>query len=108
MAKQTTRRSTVTETPEQALARIQSGFSQNDMAVIAAFAAKGYDPARIEPRVNVLTYKAWRAKGRQVMRGEKATKITIWIPVKREDGKRDGMIPRSAAVFHIDQTKPAE
>ena len=59
-----------TETPQQALERIQEGASNNDKAVLAAFSARGIALADIEPRVNVLTFRAWKAKGRSVCKGE--------------------------------------
>ena len=72
---------TTKETPAEALARIQNGFSKNDALVVALFAARGIDPADVEPRVNVLTYRAWQAKGRQVCRGEQSVRISTYIPV---------------------------
>ena len=106
---------TTKETPAEALDRIESGFSKNDALVVALFAARGIDPADVEPRVNVLTYRAWQAKGRQVCKGEKSVRLTVYIPI---DEKRDavtgkvtraaGSRPWSSAVFHISQTKAAQ
>ncbi len=103
---------TTRETPAEALARIQAGFSKNDALVVALFAARGIAPADVEPRVNVLTYRAWQAKGRQVCKGEKSVRITTYIPI---DEKRDpvtdkvtrpaGSRPKLAFVFHVSQTK---
>ena len=39
---------------------------------IAAFEAKGFKD--VQPKVNVMTYKAWVAKGRRVVPGQKGTK----------------------------------
>jgi antirestriction protein ArdC len=96
-----------TETPAQALDRIRSGFSQNDAAVIHAFAAAGY--GEVIPRHDVLTYRAWLGAGRQVRKGEKATKVAVWLP--RTKTKKDGTtetytIPTTASLFHISQTDP--
>ena len=96
----------VKETPQEALERIQSGYSKNDLVVIAAFAAQGLD---VEPRVDVLTYRAWIGKGRQVQKGEKGLRVTVWIPVvDKESGLPDGVRPKPTALFHVNQTKPIE
>ena len=115
MASLTESRRTTKETPADALARIQNGFSKNDALVVALFAARGIDPKTIEPRENVLTYRAWQAKGRQVCKGEKSVRITTYIPI---DEKRDpvtgkvtrpaGSRPRLTAVFHASQTKAVQ
>ena len=102
---------TTKETPAEALARIQNGFSKNDALVVALFAARGIDPADVEPRVNVLTYRAWQAKGRQVCKGERSVRISVYIPIdeKRDDNgkitRQAGSRPWTSAVFHISQTK---
>ena len=99
------------ETPAEALARIQNGFSKNDALVVALFAARGIDPAEIEPRENVLTYRAWQAKGRQVCKGERSVRISVYIPIdeKRDENgvvtRRAGSRPWTSAVFHVSQTK---
>ena len=54
------------ETPDEALDRIQCGTSKNDMIVILAFESAGILADDIIPRVNVLTFHAWRAKGRRI------------------------------------------
>lgn len=97
------------EEPESALARIQSGQSENDTLVIHLLAARGIDPATIEPRVNVLTFNAWRAKGRHVRKGEKGTHIPIWKHGVKKDAdgsERMYRFPGSAVVFHESQTDP--
>ena len=106
---------TTKETPAEALARIQAGFSKNDALVVALFAARGIDPATIEPRENVLTYRAWQAKGRQVCRGEQSVKISTFIPVPAKLDAVTGEIlepassrPWTAAVFHVSQTKAVQ
>ena len=105
---------TTRETPADALARIQAGFSKNDALVVALFAARGIDPETIEPRVNVLTYRAWQAKGRQVCKGEKSVRIAVYIPIdeKRDDNgvvtRKAGARPWASAVFHVSQTKAVQ
>lgn len=97
----------LTESPEQALARIQSmGFSKNDGRVIMAFVDADVPPTDIEPRVNVLTFKAWKAKGRQVAKGAMSVRVTVWIKKDSkgtEDGKRK-MFPKTTSLFHASQT----
>ena len=101
---------TTKETPEQALERIQSGQSiVNYPKIIAEFAARGIPEDDICPRTNVLTYKAWKAKGRAVMRGEKGVKICTFRPVFETDKgsgekKQTGSRPWFSTVFHISQT----
>ena len=106
---------TTKETPAEALARIQAGFSKNDALVVALFAARGIDPAEIEPRENVLTYRAWQAKGRQVCRGERSVKISTYIPIEEKRDPVTGKVTRAAgsrpwtaAVFHVSQTKAVQ
>ncbi|MCP4262796.1 MAG: ArdC family protein [Planctomycetes bacterium] len=93
----------------EALSRAQSNQSLiNYPAIYEGFAAKGIPENEIEPRVNVLTYHAWRAVGRQVRKGEHGVKVVTWIVMEKED-KDTGEIdtykrPKSATVFHISQT----
>lgn len=97
-----------------ALERAQSSQSAaNDAIVIEAFASRGgISAGDVEPRVNVLTYRAWRAKGRQVRRGEKGVKVTTWVERSVEEtdprtGRTETKVsryPRAATVFHISQT----
>lgn len=100
---------TCTESPMEALSRIQAGFSQNDERVIYAFAAAGIDPRDISPRQNVLTFHAWQAKGRRVARGATSIRVETWIPVgpaEDADGKpaHRRMAPKTAYLFHESQT----
>ena len=103
------------ELQAEALSRATSGQSlTNWPAIFAGFTAKGIPEADILPRVNVLTYHAWRAKGRQVRRGEHGVKVTTWISPKdkaegsADDGKktRPTKMPWCATVFHESQTDP--
>lgn len=101
-----------TETREEALARIRSGFSKNDQAVIIAFAEAGIDPDQITPRQNVLTFDAWKAAGRQVAKGATSLRIEVWVPRKgkkteEDDEKKGGaLMRRTARLFHESQTLP--
>ena len=62
------------EQQSEALSRATNGDSRlNYPAIINGFEAKGITDA--EPRVNVFTYNAWKAKGRQVLKGEHGIKV---------------------------------
>ena len=71
----------------------------------------GISESEIEPRVNVLTFQAWRALGRTVKRGEHGVKVHTWVPIaeQRDDDdsviKPAGRMPKTTTVFHITQTK---
>ena len=95
--------STTKETPAEALARIQSRVSKNDFAAIVQFANCGIHPDDITPRVNVLTFKAWKALGRRVAKGATGQKVCVWVPVEKA-GKPDGVRPITAVLFHETQT----
>lgn len=94
------------EISRQALERAQGGNSvANYAAIYEGFAAKGIPASEIEPRVNVFTYNAWRAIGRQVRKGEKGVKVFTFAPVTDKDsGEIIGKRPWSSTVFHISQT----
>jgi hypothetical protein len=62
--------------------RVQNQESQrNYPAIFEGFKAKGIPADQIQPHVNVLTFKAWRALGRVVKMGEHGVKIATLIPV---------------------------
>jgi len=98
----------------EALSRAVSSTSwSNYPAIFAGFEAMGIPTSNIIPRENVLTYHAWRAKGRQVKRGEHGVKVTSWYPLpdrKNPDNPDEKpakrVRPVTAVVFHISQTKP--
>lgn len=107
------------ETPQEALSRIQSmRFCGNDVLVIEAFCAAGIPADEIDPRHNVLTFKAWKAKGRRVAKGAKSIGVTVWIPFSGKkseqpaDGddkkKRSGLRPKLTRLFHEYQTVEAD
>ena len=99
---------TTVETPTAALARIRSGFSKNDIAVIHAFAACDVPADDITPRVNVLTFKAWKAKDRSVAKGAKGQKVTIWAPTRDRKTGETRIRPLTAVLFHESQTVPLD
>lgn len=102
------------EMQAEALHRATTGQStSNYPAIFAGFEAKGIDPADIDPRVNVLTYRAWQALGRQVRKGEHGVKLHTWVNAKKEISsngttrEEDYRLCRTVTVFHISQTEPA-
>ena len=97
----------------ETIRKAQSGASlMNDMAVIVGFSDKGISEPEINPRVNVFTYNAWRALGRQVRKGEHGVKITTYVQASKEDketGESDPYkFPRTTTVFHVSQTDPIQ
>jgi len=96
----------------EALERATQGLSMaNYPAIYEGLLEKGIPEAEIKPRVNVLTYKAWLAVGRQVRRGEHGVKVVTWIAMTKKDKKTGETLetfkrPRRATVFHISQTDP--
>lgn len=94
------------EIGREALSRAKSGQSvANYAAIFEGFAAKGIDASAIEPRVNVFTYNAWRALGRQVRKGEKGVKVFSFAPITdRDTGDVVGKRAITTTVFHVSQT----
>lgn len=93
----------------EALERATQGASAANLPTIyEEFTARGIPEDDIEPRVNILTYHAWRALGRVVKRGEKGVRVLTWVPMtkKNSEGEAEpiGKKPRAATVFHISQT----
>jgi len=96
------------EIEREALARATGSQSvANEAACIREFSERGIPEEEIIPRVNVLTFNAWKASGRYVRRGEHGVKLTVWVPVKSDDESEEPRKrPVSAVVFHISQTEP--
>jgi len=84
----------------------------NFSAIFEGFEAKGIPADQIEPRVNVLTYNAWLALGRQVRRGEHGVRVCTFVSMtkKNDEGNAEsiGKRPRMTTVFHISQTDPVQ
>src|SRR5438128_7428788 len=95
----------------EALGRAANGTSiANYATIFGEFSERGIPDNEIKPRENVFTYHAWRALGRQVRKGEHGVKISVWVPVERQDsdGKVEtNLTPTTATVFHITQTDTA-
>ena len=112
------RRRTSSETQamrQEALTRAQTGQSlANWPEIFRYFLAAGIPEVDILPRQNILTYRAWQAKGRQVRKGEKGCKVITCIPIdKKETDKKTGeeiivtsLRPWGATVFNVSQTDP--
>jgi len=103
------------ERQSEALVRAETGQTfSNYPSIFRGLMAKGISEKDIEPRVNVLTFQAWKAKGRHVRKGEHGVKVLTYIPTEREVKKEDGTKevkyssrPWTATVFHISQTEVA-
>lgn len=102
---------------QEALARVRTSPSMaNYVQVFVYFMAEPYNLPfeEIDPKQNVLTYKAWRALGRHVRKGEHGCRVTVWgTSAKRENdpstGEEREQVKRfctTAVVFHKCQTEP--
>ena len=91
----------------EALNRARFGEARGNLLFIYhGFVDKGIPEAEIKPRENIFTYNAWKALGRQVMKGEHGVKIATFIEeVDKDTGEVTGRRPWTATVFHISQTK---
>jgi hypothetical protein len=104
---------TKTEMQTEALDRARNGQSlANYSAIYEGFAAKGIAAGAIEPRVNVLTFNAWKALGRSVKKGEHGVKVVTYVDVTArdpseagDDARRSYRKPHTTTVFHISQTE---
>ena len=99
----------------EALQRATEGDSvANYPAIYTGFAAMGIPESEIRPRENILTFHAWKAKGRSVKKGEHGVRVTTYVMVGEErDGagtvtKQGCRTAKTAVVFHISQTEPTE
>ena len=99
---------------QQALSNARNGQSfSNYGAIYSGFIEKGIPESDIDPRVNVFTFHAWKALGRQVRKGEHGVKVCTYVPMSKVEHEADGTdkvqswrSPRSVTVFHISQTDP--
>jgi hypothetical protein len=101
--------STVLE--NESLQKALSGESfANYPAIFEGFEAKGIPADQIKPRVNVFTFKAWKALGRVVKKGESGVKVATIIPCTKKDENLGIEVPvkklKTTTVFHVSQTKP--
>lgn len=101
------------EIASEALSRAQSGQSlANYPAIIQGFIEKGIPASEIEPRINCLTFNAWRALGRFVKKGEHGVKVFTFIETVDRDlltgAETSRRRPWQTTVFHISQTALAD
>ncbi len=97
----------------EALERAENNASEtNYETIFNGFMAKGINKDDIEPRVNVFTFNAWKAKGRFVKKGEKGVRVITYIQVdKKEENSEEikkVLKKRQTTVFHISQTSPLD
>ena len=98
------------ELNNQALSNaINNESTRNYGAIYDGFLDMGIAETDIKPRVNVFTYKAWAAKGRQVKKGEHGVKVVTFVPMSKKDTKTGEKHkfsrPRTTTVFHVSQTE---
>lgn len=87
-----------------ALSRAKSSqATSNYGALFDGFVRMGIPASDIHPRVNVLTYHAWRALGRTVKKGEHGVKLCTWIDAESKTGEIR-KLARAVTVFHESQT----
>jgi hypothetical protein len=90
---------------QEALTRAVSGQSFSNYApIIRGFMAKGIPEDQIIPRVNVFSYNAWKANGRQVRKGEHGVKCLTFITKTGKNGREERR-PWTVTVFHVSQTE---
>lgn len=97
----------------EALDRAENNASEtNYETIFNGFMAMGIDKDDIEPRVNVFTFNAWKAKGRFVKKGEKGVRVITYIQVDKKEENSDEvkkvLKKRQTTVFHISQTSPTD
>jgi hypothetical protein len=86
----------------------------NYPAIYAGFMAKGIAEPDIRPRENVFTFRAWKALGRSVKKGERGVRVITFIPCEStvrdpqtgEERTEGYKRPHTTTVFHISQTEP--
>ena len=86
--------------------------NSNDSPVIIQLVNRGIPLADITtfgPGQNVRTYRAWRSIGRQVRKGERSVRCTVWLSVEKPDKRNPEKTkvvsyPKTACVFHVSQT----
>jgi hypothetical protein len=100
----------VDELRAEALTRAIAGQSfANYPAIIEGFIAKGIPATDILPRENVFTFNAWKAKGRQVRKGEHGVRVATMVEMTKGEGDETESFRRPwvTTVFHVSQTEEA-
>ena len=98
-----------TQQQAEALTRATTSLAMSNYpAIFSGFTDKGISEDEIQPRVNVFTFQAWKALGRQVRKGEHGVRVNTWVECKKKDPQPDESEtyrrPKSTTVFHISQT----
>lgn len=75
----------------------------------------GIAETEILPRENVFTFKAWKALGRSVKKGEHGVRVITYVRCKSKTGETDERTgeekttayrrPWTTTVFHVSQTE---
>jgi antirestriction protein ArdC len=107
MDTQETRQEKQARDAQGALTRAVSGQSMANYAeIFRGLMAKGIAEQDIRPRENVFTFKAWRALGRTVRRGQHGVKVLTFVEMKDKDSDETSRRPWTTTVFHVSQTDP--
>lgn len=107
-------RQTAEQIQQEALTRAVTGQSMSNFpAIFQGFMEKGIPEDQINPRVNVLSFQAWKALGRYVRKGEHGVRVCTFVPVRDSKPKADGdehtrLMPHYVSLFHISQTEKME
>jgi antirestriction protein ArdC len=102
---------TSSEMQQRALSNARFGQSLGNYATIySGFIEKGVPESDILPRINVLTFNAWKALGRSVRKGEHGVRVVTFVPVAGKpsangETPRAYKLPRTVTVFHVSQTQ---
>lgn len=93
------------ELAANALSRARSSqATSNYGALFDGFLSMGIPADDILPRVNVLSFHAWRALGRTVRKGQHGVKLVTWIEAKDAKTGETYKKPHTVTVFHVSQT----
>jgi hypothetical protein len=104
---------TKTAIEAEALDRARTGQTMtNYPAIFAGFIEKGIPEYEIKPRENVFTFRAWKALGRSVKKGQHGVRVVTFIEASARDTNEAGeetvrtyRKPHAVFVFHISQTE---
>lgn len=76
------------------------GENETYAQIFLGFQAKGLLTSQIIPRVNILTYRAWLAKGKKVKEGEQGVRVLFSY-----NSTKNIKIERSYDLYHESQTE---
>ena len=101
----------------QSISKVQFGtpykkeFSENNIEIVKKAVAERFPEwsDQCQPGVNVLTVKAWNARGYRIKKGEKGIRLNGSAPVKEKDDKGEENVVGSrfvrAYVFALPQVE---